>query len=102
MPRIKSGCEKGLLRFACTLLTFAGTWLACDLMAEPYFEIPNRNVFGLKPQLVQSPDLSPPAAPRPKVTLIGITTILGRKIAFLTVATGTGSPRESSMLAEGQ
>jgi hypothetical protein len=70
----------------------------------PYNGIVERNVFNLH---------APPAAPNPadliaktpvpKVTFTGITTILGKKLAFLTIpATKPGSPPESMMLAEGQ
>jgi len=73
--------------------------------ANPYQGIVDRNVFGLKP---------PPAPPRPednkppppKITLTGITTILGNKRALMNVAMPPKPPdpakQKSFILAEGQ
>lgn len=67
---------------------------------NPYQKIPERNVFGLRP-------IVPPPAPRaeapalPKVTLTGITTILGNKRALLQVS-GHGKTNEFYILTEGQ
>src|SRR5882724_11471586 len=73
--------------------------------ANPYQGIVDRNVFGLKP---------PPAPPRPednkppapKITLTGITTILGNKRALMNVAMPAKPPesakQKSFILAEGQ
>jgi hypothetical protein len=78
-----------------------------------YQSIPLRNVFNLHPPP------APPSAeelaeknkpPVPKITLTGITTILGKKIAFLSVpptapkpGTPPGAPQSNSMmLTEGQ
>jgi hypothetical protein len=78
---------------------------AADSSANPYQGIVDRNVFGLKP---------PPAPPRPednkppppKITLTGITTILGNKRALMNVAMPAKPPdparQKSFILAEGQ
>jgi hypothetical protein len=70
----------------------------------PYNAIIERNVFNLHapPPPVNPADLIKETPP-PKITLTGITTILGQKKTFLTIpATKPGSPPESMMLAEGQ
>jgi hypothetical protein len=70
-----------------------------------YKAIPDRNVFKLtEPPQVQPPSNPPPVLP--KITLTGITTILGRKLAVLRVQLpplgGQPAKEESYMLAEGQ
>jgi hypothetical protein len=72
---------------------------------NPYQGIVDRNVFGLKPP-------PPPPAPEtqlppaPKVTITGITTILGNKRVLLKVASPAKPPEpareQSYILAEGQ
>src|SRR5436305_1313440 len=71
-----------------------------------YNGIVERNVFNLHPP-PKPPSADDLAAqnkqPPPKITLTGITTILGKKVTFLTVAaTKPGMPPEALMLAEGQ
>lgn len=72
---------------------------------EVYKAIPERNVFGLKPPLPPAP---PPDAERPqtKLTLTGITTILGRKMALLKAdlpaKAGEAARDQSYLLTEGQ
>jgi len=71
---------------------------------NPYSAIVERNVFNLRPP---PPPINPadlvPKKPAPKITLTGITTILGKKVTFLTTPpTKPGAPPESIMLAEGQ
>ena len=76
--------------------------LASDAPSMPYREIADRNSFGLK-ALQEKPEPAPVVLTLPKIRLTGITTILGRKIAFL-VITGSepsGLP-ECLVLAEGQ
>jgi hypothetical protein len=97
----------------------AGIGLAIVLVALPaiavtpsgdYGKIAKRNVFGLKDAPAAAQAAPPPAAPLPKLVLKGITTILGNKLAFLTVqppaqagaGPGAASKEESLMLAEGQ
>lgn len=68
-------------------------------------QIPQRNVFALKGQEVP-PQASPPEAPLPKITITGITTILGDKLVLLKAQPpakpGVPAKEESMILAEGQ
>lgn len=71
-----------------------------------YHVIPERNVFGLRPPPAQ-PNAAAPQAPLPKITLTGITTILGNKRALMKVAPshvkpGEPAKEESLILTEGQ
>lgn len=71
-----------------------------------YQAIPERNVFGLRPPAAQPAPTNPPA-PLPKITLTGITTILGNKRALMKVLPPGAKPgaltkEESLILTEGQ
>lgn len=71
-----------------------------------YEGIPERNVFGLRPPPAQSPQ-QPTAAPLPKITLTGITTILENKRALMKVAAANAKQPDPSkelslILTEGQ
>ena len=72
---------------------------------NPYSGIVVRNVFNLRPPPRPEDNLPPPQAP-PKITLTGITTILGNKRALMKVqvpaAPGKPASEESFILAEGQ
>ncbi len=72
---------------------------------NPYQGIVDRNVFQLRPPPAP-PTNGPPVAPPPKITLTGITTILGNKRALLKwpVPPRPGQPAKeaSYILAEGQ
>jgi hypothetical protein len=88
------------------LLLSTGAKATSDTVAsaQPYDGIVERNVFNLHPP---PPPVNPADlvqhTPPPKITFTGITTILGKKLAFLTVpASKPGTPPESMMLAEGQ
>src|SRR5438045_1291474 len=74
--------------------------------ANPYQGIIDRNVFALKPLPVATKDNSKDANPPPKITLTGITTILGKKQALMNVAMPAKPPepakQKSFILAEGQ
>jgi len=75
--------------------------LASGTANFPYREIISRNSFGLKaPE--EKPEPTPAVPLRPKIRLVGVTTILGKKIAFLVIA-GSESGRlpECLMMAEG-
>jgi hypothetical protein len=72
---------------------------------HPYSAIVDRNVFNLHPAPppVDPSELAKSKVQIPKLTLNGITTILGKKIVFLTMpATKPGGQQQSLMLAEGQ
>lgn len=68
----------------------------------PYARIAERNVFDLHPPVVQ-PAPPPKPLPLPKIALTGITTILGRHVAYLTI-TGVkpGEAPQPVMMSEGQ
>jgi hypothetical protein len=86
-----------LLSASAVAVTPAGT-------DSPYNAIVERNVFNLHapPPPVNPADLVKKTPP-PKVTLTGITTILGQKKTFLTIPpVKPGAPPDSMMLAEGQ
>jgi hypothetical protein len=65
-----------------------------------YQSIVERNVFGLNPAKVDGPPAEP-AVPPPKITLTGITTLLGNKRALLSVQV-PNKPLETYILTEGQ
>lgn len=72
-----------------------------------YTVIPERNSFGLKePKPFEAPPPTPQPAALPKLTLTGITTILGTKQALFKVVPpprpGEAQKEESYILAEGQ
>ena len=79
--------------------------IGADSAANPYQGIVDRNVFGLKPPPPppRPEDNKPPA---PKITLNGITTILGNKRALMSVQMPARPPEpakpQSFFLAEGQ
>ena len=78
--------------------------VASDAGGAPYTAIVERNVFNLHapPPPVNPADLIKKTPP-PKITLTGITTILGQKKTFLTTPpVKPGAPPENVMLAEGQ
>jgi hypothetical protein len=96
----------GKIRFL-VLLGFASISgvkaLTSGTQDSPYQAIGERNVFNLHaflPPVVEAPvKLNSP----PKITLTGITTILGNKVAFITIAgVKLGQLPESLMLREGQ
>jgi hypothetical protein len=98
--RFFCGCAMVSLVLGCELRA-----IGADADANPYQGIVDRNVFGLKPPPppVQT---APPKPPPVKITLTGITTILGNKRVLMKApVTGAkpGAPTEQSyILAEGQ
>ena len=84
----------------CPLLACAGPAVS----GNPYRQIAERNVFGLRPPSPRHVELPP--APLPKVVLTGITTILGKKRALLKIqfpAKPAKPPKQvSCILTEGQ
>jgi hypothetical protein len=96
-----------------TLACLAGAAVLCstakatadDSSANPYQAIVERNVFGLKsPPPPPDPEANKP--PPPKITLTGITTILGNKRALMKVMMppkpGVKQEEQSFILAVGQ
>jgi hypothetical protein len=75
---------------------------------EAYRTIVQRNTFGLKPAPPPSPAGPPPPARRAKLTVTGITTILGDKRVLLKADPLPGNPgepathEESYIIAEGR
>lgn len=68
----------------------------------PYHRIIERNAFSLKPA-PKPEDFKPPAEPPPKITLTGITTILGSKQALMKVQVPPKKPdpaKEMSYIIE--
>lgn len=69
---------------------------------NPYSAIFQRNVFDLRAPIIFK-EVPPTPPVLPKITLTGITTILGKKIAFLTIpGLRPGTRSESMALTEGQ
>jgi hypothetical protein len=98
--------------FKILVCVLGGTVLAGTVGAVPdspsgqYQAISERNVFGLHPPPAQ-PAPTSPAAPLPKITLTGITTILGNKRALMKVAPAVLKPGDTNkelslILTEGQ
>jgi hypothetical protein len=76
-----------------------------DSSPNQYHSITNRNLFALNPAPPPA-KVEPPAPVLPKITLTGITTILGRNLAIMKAsipgAAGQAAKEQSYMLAEGQ
>ena len=75
-----------------------------DSSGNPYQQIAQNNIFRLKPPQVASPEPAP-RPPLPRVTLTGITTMLGKRVLLKVQfpANPPEPPREQSyILAEGQ
>jgi len=75
---------------------------ALEAQHSPFDKIVERNLFQLHPPLVVKVEVPPKPAPLRKVTLTGITTILGRSVAFITIAGTKSEPAESVMIGKRQ
>jgi len=75
--------------------------LLADAQPNQYDVISERNIFKLRPMVVAPPADSQKDPPS-KVTLTGITDILGGKMALMEVQPQGGKPKLFLMLAEGQ
>jgi len=74
-----------------------------DAQPNQYGVIPERNIFKLRPMPVIDPNAAANQKDPPsKVTLTGITTILGDALALMEVQPQGGKPKLFLMLAEGQ
>jgi len=73
---------------------------ALEARQTPYDKIAERNLFQLHAAPIVEP-LRPTVIPPPKATLTGITTILGRRMAFITIEGTKAHPGESVVLVEG-
>ena len=95
---------KSVLLVAVSLLvSITAKAVAPDGEGSPYRAIVNRNVFHLSSPTIPLATPEPKPIAPPKITLTGITTILGRKLAFLTIgASKPGQAAESFTLSEGQ
>jgi hypothetical protein len=94
---------KMLLMAMAVVSAMVGEAAMARVESSAYNGIAQRNLFGLHAPVVA--DTAAPAAPiaLPKLTLTGITTIFGKREAFITLAaTKPGQLPESFMLAEGQ
>jgi hypothetical protein len=70
---------------ACSLVLCTGALgITPDSTSNPYQGIVDRNIFGLRPP-PPPPSTDPVKPPPPAVSLTGISTILGRKLAFMSV-----------------
>lgn len=87
-----------------SLLLSAGAEAVTPDVAAPYQGIVERNVFNIHPPQIQAnPADARQKEQPPKVTLNGITTILGRKVTFLTIpGPKPGAQPETLMLSEEQ
>src|SRR5437867_684786 len=65
------------------LLGTGPAWADDTDSQNPYITVVARNVFGLKPIPPALPPPEPPKPPTPPITLNGITTILGHKLALI-------------------
>jgi hypothetical protein len=96
------GCVLALLCWQCPGITPGTT------NNDRYGQIPNRNIFGLKPpSIIQDTNPVPPSLP--KLVLAGISTVTGKKQAFLrlegnaaSAKPGEAAKEQSVILAEGQ
>jgi hypothetical protein len=104
--RVKVRKEILLSVLASVLASPTAKAIAPNPSPAPYQQIPQRNVFGLRPAPFTPVPQSTPAAP-PKLTLQGITTILGNKLAILkalvpAIKPGDQAKEQALLLAEGQ
>ena len=87
----------------CSTLLFASVVAYAETASDRFSAITGRNVFRLNPPKLQTGEVVPPPN-RPQITLQGITTILGRMQALLTIQPRTKSAESlqtSCILAQG-
>jgi hypothetical protein len=103
---MKRGLRATVFVLTGVLISTGAKAVTPDASGNKYQGIVDRNVFNVHPA-VPHDDAADRAAREkqqiPKLTLNGITTILGKKMTFITVpATKPGTQPETLMLAEGQ
>src|SRR4051794_19264727 len=91
---------------ACLIVAIRAYGIVPEQGGRTYGEIAKRNVFGLRPA-VQPPATQPIPPALPKITLTGVSTITGFKVALMRVQPPVSKPGEqakeaSLMLQEGQ
>lgn len=93
-----------ILALACVLAGMSARAAISNPSRDSYDGIADRNVFNLHaPAPKADADALQPKVQIPKLTLNGITTILGKKVTVITVpGTKPGAPTTTVMLAEGQ
>jgi len=92
-----------LFAAAALLSTIAAEAVTSDEQVSPYQAIVKQNVFHLSPPAITIVAPAPEPSALPKITLTGIMTILGRRMAFLTIAAiKPGQAAESFTVGEGQ
>ena len=105
-PRLTPVAALRRCGFVYFVVLMCATATAADAAANPYQGIVERNVSGLKPP-PPPPDPESNKPPPPKITLTGITTILGKKRALLKFTPPVTKPGEQPKeqaftLGEGQ
>jgi hypothetical protein len=75
---------------------------ALEAQQSPYNKIAGRNVFQLHAPVVVNVEGPPKTSPLRKATLTGITTILERQVAFITIEGTKSQPAEAVMIGKGQ
>jgi hypothetical protein len=74
---------------------------ALEVRQSPYDKIAERNLFQLGAVIAEPQTPLLPPKPLRKVTLTGITTILGKRLAFITIEGTKSQPAESVIISEG-
>lgn len=97
-------CERMLVCALVGVALNAGAIISVsNAKGGPYQKIPRRNVFGLLPPVSSQSEAPTPVISRPKITLAGITSLLGYKTVFLMLPpTKAGGIRECLLLREGE
>src|SRR5438105_3563568 len=97
---------KNVVSMVSSLLLCAGARAITQDSGNPYQGIIDRNVFALKPMPINKIDEGVKRPDPPKITLTGITDILGKKQALMNVAMPAKPPepakQQSFIIASGQ
>ena len=105
MRNMRHGGKAMLCVLGGLMASSAANGIVAEDSSNPYQNIVQRNVFGLKDP-PPPPSTEAPTPPPPKITINGITTILGNKRVLFKVSVLARPPQpareESFILAEGQ